>query len=58
MKILKNEKGQSLVEFAIILPYYCYVMGILEFGYDAKFISYHYNAAREGARQLLWVALM
>ena len=50
-KILKNQKGTSIVEFAIILPLLLMlIFGILEFGvmfYDRQVIT---NASREGAR--------
>lgn len=51
MKSLKNEKGQSLVEFAIILPILLLVvMAILEFGMMLNNYLTIQNAAREGAR--------
>jgi Flp pilus assembly protein TadG len=51
MKSLKNEKGQSLVEFAILLPLLLLLlMGILEFGIMLNSYLTINNAAREGAR--------
>lgn len=50
-KLRKNEKGQSLVEFALILPLLLLlIMGIIQFG--LVFLGYISvsNAAREGAR--------
>ncbi|HEY8891448.1 MAG TPA: TadE/TadG family type IV pilus assembly protein [Clostridium sp.] len=51
MKSLKNEKGQSLVEFAILLPVLLLLlMGILEFGLMLNSYLTINNSAREGAR--------
>ena len=51
MKSLKNEKGQSLVEFAILLPLLLLLlMGILEFGIMLNSYLTINNASREGAR--------
>lgn len=51
MKILKQEKGQALVEFAIILPVLLLlIMGILQFGMMLNAYLAIENAAREGAR--------
>lgn len=50
-KILKNKRGQTLVELALILPLLLLIlMGIFEFGrvFNAYLITSH--AAREGAR--------
>jgi Flp pilus assembly protein TadG len=48
---LRNEKGQSLVEFAIILPVVMLIlMGIIEFGLMINCYLKVENAAREGAR--------
>ncbi|HOJ10207.1 MAG TPA: pilus assembly protein [Clostridiales bacterium] len=48
---LKNKKGQSLVEFAIILPLLLLViMAIIEFGVMLNSYLTIHNAAREGAR--------
>lgn len=51
MKILKKQKGQALVEFAIILPLLLMlVMGILQFGMMLNVYLAIENASREGAR--------
>ena len=51
MKSLNNEKGQSLIEFAILLPLLLLVlMGILEFGLMLNSYLSINNSAREGAR--------
>jgi len=51
LQILKNQKGQALVEFAIILPILLLlVMGILQFGMMLNAYLSIENAAREGAR--------
>lgn len=51
MKSLRNEKGQSLVEFAILLPVLLLLlMGILEFGIMLNSYLSINNSAREGAR--------
>lgn len=51
MKGLKNQKGQALVEFAIILPILLMlVMGILQFGMMLNTYLTIENASREGAR--------
>jgi Flp pilus assembly protein TadG len=51
LKNLKNQKGQALVEFAIILPIILMlVMGILQFGMMLNSYLAIENAAREGAR--------
>jgi Flp pilus assembly protein TadG len=51
MKSLRNQKGQSLVEFAIILPFLLLLlMGILEFGIMLNSYLTIHNSAREGAR--------
>jgi Flp pilus assembly protein TadG len=51
MKCLKNEKGQSLVEFSIILPLLLLLlMGIFEFGLMLNSYLTIHNSAREGAR--------
>ena len=48
---LKNEKGQSLIEFSIILPLLLLVvMGMVEFGMMLNSYLAINNAAREGAR--------
>ena len=51
MKVLKNEKGQAMVEFALILPVLLLlVMGIAEFGMMFNSYLSVQNATREGAR--------
>jgi Flp pilus assembly protein TadG len=51
LKSLRNEKGQSLVEFAILLPFLLLlIMGILEFGIMLNSYLTINNSAREGAR--------
>jgi Flp pilus assembly protein TadG len=51
MNTLKNEKGQSLVEFAIILPILLLLLfGIAEFGIMLNSYLTIQNVAREGAR--------
>ncbi|WP_105617248.1 TadE/TadG family type IV pilus assembly protein [Vallitalea okinawensis] len=48
---LKNEKGQSLVEFAIILPLVLIIiLGIIEFGIMFNAYLTITSASREGAR--------
>lgn len=50
-KFKKNEKGQTIVEFAIILPILLIVvMGIIQFGLIFLGFATISNAAREGAR--------
>ncbi|ERI91501.1 TadE-like protein [Clostridiales bacterium oral taxon 876 str. F0540] len=51
MKIIRNNKGQALVEFAIILPILLLlIMGIVQFGMMINsYLSIQY-ASREGAR--------
>jgi len=51
LKSLKNQKGQALVEFAIILPILLIlVMGIFQFGMMLNTYLTIENASREGAR--------
>lgn len=51
LRNLKNQKGQALVEFAIILPILLMlVMGILQFGMMLNSYITIENASREGAR--------
>lgn len=51
MKSLKNQKGQALVEFAIVLPILLMlVMGIIQFGMMLNSYLAIENASREGAR--------
>lgn len=48
---LQDRKGQSLVEFALVLPLLLLiVVGILEFGIAFRTFQVVTNAAREGAR--------
>ena len=50
-KLRKNEKGQSLVEFALILPLLLLlIMAIVQFGVVFNGYITVSNAAREGAR--------
>lgn len=50
-KIRKNEKGQTLVEFALVLPVLLLlVMGVIQFGIIFSAQIALTNAAREGAR--------
>ena len=51
MNIIKNNKGQSLVEFAIILPVLLLLLlGIAEFGIMLNSYLTIQNVTREGAR--------
>lgn len=51
LKKLKNEKGQALVEFAIVLPIFLLiVMGIVQFGMVLNSYITIENVSREGAR--------
>ena len=51
MKALKNQKGQAMVEFALILPVLLLlIMGIAEFGMMFNAYLSVQNATREGAR--------
>ena len=51
MKILNNQKGQALVEFALVFPILLLlVMGILQFGMMLNSYLSIENASREGAR--------
>jgi Flp pilus assembly protein TadG len=48
---LKAERGQDLVEFALIFPIlFLVLMGIFDLGRATYYTSALYNAAREGAR--------
>lgn len=50
-KIRKSEKGQSLVEFALVLPVFLLILfGIIEFGRIWMTVNVITGAAREGAR--------
>ena len=49
---LKDKDGQSLIEFALVLPILLLVLfGITEFGRAIMVTNVLYTAAREGARQ-------
>jgi Flp pilus assembly protein TadG len=49
---LKNQKGQALVEMALIMPLFLLVVfGITEFGRALYILNSLNNAAREGARR-------
>ena len=51
IKNLKNQKGQALVEFTIVLPILMLlIMGIFQFGMMLNAYITIGNAAREGAR--------
>lgn len=51
MKFLKNEKGQSMVEFALVLPILVWlVFGLIDFGWLFFNRLAIENGAREGAR--------
>lgn len=51
MKIMKDNKGQAMVELAIILPILLLiVMGIIEFGFMINSYLTISNISREGAR--------
>lgn len=46
-----SEKGQSLVEFALVLPVFIVILfGIMEFGRIWETVNVMTSAAREGAR--------
>lgn len=50
-KLLKFEKGQELVEYALILPILLLIlMSILDLGRAVYYYSAIHNSAREGAR--------
>lgn len=50
-KVLKFEKGQELVEYALILPILLLIlMSILDLGRAVYYSSAIHNSAREGAR--------
>jgi Flp pilus assembly protein TadG len=47
----RSQRGQSLVEFALVLPFFALLMlGILDFGWALKSYVTLTNSAREGAR--------
>lgn len=49
--LIKSERGQSLVEFALILPLFMIVLfGIMEFGKLWEMSNLITSASREGAR--------
>lgn len=51
MKFIKNEKGQSLVEFALLVPLLILIlMSIIEFGLFFNSFIIISNSTREGAR--------
>lgn len=51
MSILQREKGQNLVEFALILPFFLLlVLGMVEFGRGWMTRNILTGAARDGAR--------
>lgn len=51
MKKRKNEKGQSIVEFALVIPLLLiFVMAIIEFGFMFNAYLTISSASREGAR--------
>jgi Flp pilus assembly protein TadG len=51
MKFIRNKKGQSIVEFALIIPILLiFVMAIIEFGFLFNAFITISNASREGAR--------
>lgn len=53
LKLFKGEKGQSLVEFALVLPVLMLILlGIIEFGWLLNAKITLTSAAREGARVL------
>jgi Flp pilus assembly protein TadG len=51
VQVFKSEKGQSLVEFALVLPVFVVILfGIMEFGRLWEISNLLTSAAREGAR--------
>lgn len=51
LRVIRNQKGQALVEFAIVLPLLLLIiMGILQFGMMINSYLTVQNASREGAR--------
>lgn len=51
MKYIKNEKGQSIVEFALVIPLLLiFVMAIIEFGFMFNAYLTISSASREAAR--------
>lgn len=50
-RYMKNNKGQSLVEFALVIPVFLLLLfGIVEFGRAWEMMNVATSAAREGAR--------
>ena len=50
-KYIKSNKGQSLVEFALVIPVFLLLLfGIVEFGRAWETMNVATSAAREGAR--------
>lgn len=50
-RFFKSDKGQSIVEFALVLPLFILlVFGIIEFGRMWETVNVLTSAAREGAR--------
>ena len=50
-KLVKSKRGQSIVEFALVMPIYVLIlMGIIEFGRVWMTMNVLSSAAREGAR--------
>lgn len=51
MRVKENQKGQSIVEFALVVPLLLiFVMGIIEFGFMFNAYLTISNASREAAR--------
>ncbi len=51
MRLTKNQEGQSLVEFALVIPLLLIIlMGIIEFGLMFNSFIVITNGSREGAR--------
>ncbi len=51
MKLTQDKKGQTMVEFALILPLLLFILfGLIEFGRLFFIYSNLFNAAREGSR--------
>ncbi len=51
MRLIKNQEGQSLVEFALVIPLLLIIlMGIIEFGLMFNSFIVITNGSREGAR--------
>jgi Flp pilus assembly protein TadG len=50
-RVIQSEKGQALVEFALVLPVFIFlVFGIIEFGRLWETVNIMTSASREGAR--------